>query len=209
MCGIVAVMRRGTDRPEPVGSAVLAAAEEAREITASAPADPTALAGALDRAGGLLAGIDRDLRGGPGLRFLIEASDVVPALDKVIAALEDEVAVIEAAFDRAAATLPDVTPGVEMESINAGLIRLKDLCWAIRHDRLQTAAEVAALAGRSASPVRSAGADAVISRACSAVASTADPTGAERSIPFRITATISGRRWGPGALTKAPTLSCR
>ncbi|MEA2534090.1 MAG: hypothetical protein QOJ93_1901 [Actinomycetota bacterium] len=152
MCGIVAVMRRGIDRPAPVGSAVLAAAEEAREITASAPADLTALARALDRAGGLLAEIDGDLRGGPGLRFLIDASDTVPALDKVIAGLEDEVAVIEAAFDRAAATLPDVTPGAEMESINAGLVRLKDLCWAIRHDRLQTAAEVAALAGLSASP---------------------------------------------------------
>ena len=61
-------------------------------------------------------------------------------------------AVIEAAFDRAAATLPDSTPGAEMESVNAGLVRLKDLCWAIRHDRLQTAAEVAALAGASASP---------------------------------------------------------
>ena len=97
MCGIVAVMRKGIERPAPVGSALLASAEEAREITASAPADLTMLGGALDRAGKLLAEIDRDLRGGPGLRFLIEASDAVPALDKVIAGLEDEVAVIEAA----------------------------------------------------------------------------------------------------------------
>ena len=141
MCGIVAVMRRGVGRARPVGSAVLASAEQAREITASAPADLTALAGALDRAGALLAEIDGDLRGAPGLHFLIDASDAVPALDKVIASIEDEVAVIEAAFDRAAAVLPEVTPGAEMESINAGLIRVKDLCWAIRHDRLQTAAE--------------------------------------------------------------------
>src|SRR5437870_2754959 len=143
MCGIVAVMRRSIDRPVPVGPAVLASAEEAREITASAPTDLTALAAALDRAGALLAEIDGDLRGAPGLRFLIDASEAAPALDKVIGGIEDEVAVIEAAFDRAAATLPDSTPGAEMESVNAGLIRLKDLCWAIRHDRLQTAAEVA------------------------------------------------------------------
>jgi glucosamine--fructose-6-phosphate aminotransferase (isomerizing) len=152
MCGIVAVMRRGIDRPAPLAPAVLASAEEAREITASAPTDLTALPAALDRAAALLAEIDEDLRGAPGLRFLIEASETAPALDKIIGGIEDEVAVIEAAFDRAAATLPDSTPGAEMESVNAGLIRLKDLCWAIRHDRLQTAAEVASLAGPSASP---------------------------------------------------------
>src|SRR5439155_22622682 len=129
MCGIVAVMRRAIDGPAPVGPAVLASAEEAREITASAPTDLTALAGALDRATGLLAEIDGELRGALGLRFLIEASDVVPAVDKVVAGIEDEVAVIEAAFDRAAATLPDSTPGAEMESVNAGLSPVNDPGW--------------------------------------------------------------------------------
>jgi len=168
MCGIVAVMRRGLDRPPPATEDILGPAEEALDITMAAPEDLPALAGALDRAAGLLAGIDDLLRGGPGLRFLIGSPDDAGRLDKLVAGIEDEVAAIEATADRAAAigsgpewgpyvdhgvdphVDPEVDPELDMEAINAALVHVKDVCWAIRHDRLQTAVEVAALAGPGA-----------------------------------------------------------
>ena len=41
-------------------------------------------------------------------------------------------------------------PAAGLEAVNAALVRLKDVCWGIRHDRIASAAEVDALAGPGA-----------------------------------------------------------
>jgi glucosamine--fructose-6-phosphate aminotransferase (isomerizing) len=136
VCGIIAVVRR-PDRHPPIDPAVV----RARLDAAVAAADPTTAADAW-------AAVDATLRGVPGLRTLLAVPDLVAALDAATAQADDGIAEQERRLDAEAAALSDTA----VEARNAALVRLKDAVWAVRHDRLRTAAAVADLAGPDAGP---------------------------------------------------------
>src|SRR6266536_3229558 len=113
MCGIIAVVRRPSDR------------------------QPPELAGLLDT-------VERELHGAAGLACLLADPDGRARLDRLAAELERRVERLEAAIDAEAAAMP----ADALEAVNAALVGAKDGLWAIRRDRIASAAAVAALAGR-------------------------------------------------------------
>jgi glutamine---fructose-6-phosphate transaminase (isomerizing) len=141
MCGIVAVLGGPCGRPSPVPSDVLGSLDRACGFAGSlAPADLVAASEACESA-------DRMLYGRPGVRALIHHHELAIAigarldrLDAWVAHLDVE---IEANPDKAAG-------GAEIEALNAALLRLRDVLWSIRRDRLRAATVVADLAGRDA-----------------------------------------------------------
>jgi glucosamine--fructose-6-phosphate aminotransferase (isomerizing) len=151
MCGIIAVVRRPSDRAPADGAAVRARLQEA--VTAAEGLDPgqpgVDLATALDLAAERLQTADRLLRGVPGTRSLLADRRLGPTAVGLVTQVEAAAATVEAALDDP----PDVGwSSTETEQVNAALIRLKDAGWAIRRDRIPTAAAVAALAGADAGP---------------------------------------------------------
>ncbi|MGH9119538.1 MAG: SIS domain-containing protein [Acidimicrobiales bacterium] len=146
MCGIIAVVRRPSDREPPQPSELLDLIEPVPgRLAAQSPDDLTAptlseLAETLERA-------DTLLRGVPGVRALLAAPDLAAAVDRLTAEIDVQVVRLDRALDEATAI-----GGAELETLNAGMVRLKDAAWAIRRDRLRTAAAVAALARPGAGP---------------------------------------------------------
>jgi glucosamine--fructose-6-phosphate aminotransferase (isomerizing) len=143
VCGIIAVVRRRSDRPVPDGAEVLAALERALAVVQGARYD----AGGIDEAAGILAGADAALRGTSGVRGLLATPALIERAAGVCERIGDEIGSIEAALDAGAVAVP-----ADLERTNAALVRLKDAVWAIHHDRLRTAREVGALAGADPSP---------------------------------------------------------
>jgi glucosamine--fructose-6-phosphate aminotransferase (isomerizing) len=143
MCGIVAVLRRPCRRPAPSGDELLAALDLALGLA-------TADLGSLGDAATAVEQVDAALKGVPGITALVAAVPLPAAVDARAARLEAEVARVEALLDAGGHRLTTA----EIEAVNAALVRLKDGVWAIRHDRLRTAAAVLDLA--HAEPVPSA-----------------------------------------------------
>ena len=133
MCGIIAVVSGRSPRQVPGADEVLGLFDRA----VGAGDDLATVAG-------LLSEVDVLLRGEPGVELLAGnlglAGDITRRLDSVDATVDaveaaaDNVLGDSAALDRAAALVSSV----------------RDASWAVRRDRLRTAAEVAALAGRAA-----------------------------------------------------------
>ena len=69
MCGIIAVLRRRSYRPVPAAADLTAPLEGASSLLASASA--SALAATLDELAGRVEGVDRALRGVPGITALL------------------------------------------------------------------------------------------------------------------------------------------
>ena len=134
MCGIVGILSRPATRPVPEQSEVLAALDAAIDATA----DPAAAARELSVA-------DHLLRGVPGVAALVDHHEFVSAIDTRLDRIDAAVARFDAETDAEPRTADDV------EARAAASIALRDVAWAIRHDRLRTAREVGALAGRGAS----------------------------------------------------------
>ena len=174
MCGIIAVVRRPSDRLPPDLAGLLATVERVAAMIPSADGswdgsrgDGGGLDASLGDGGGLdashggggwdairirdrlaeagqaLAGVDRRLRGTPGLACLLADPDGRGQLDKLAAELERRVERLEAAVDAEAAAMP----ADALEAVNAALVGAKDGLWAIRRDRVASAEAVAALAG--------------------------------------------------------------
>ncbi|MFP5317313.1 MAG: SIS domain-containing protein [Acidimicrobiia bacterium] len=142
MCGIVAVLRRPSRR-EPPSSDVLVAGFDA---ALAAAAD----LGTLGDAASAVEDVDRALRGVPGVRALLADAWLPAALTSRLDRLDSEVLRIEGWLDSGE---PALTGGsAEIEALNAALVRLKDAAFALRHDRLRTAAAVGDLAGPEAGP---------------------------------------------------------
>ncbi len=155
MCGIVAVLRRPTDRTPPELAAlrdlVAAAADDlARAVHgahgSAAPAD--LLAGAAAHLGT----VDAALRGAPGVQALVADPAGAERLAADVATLTEELAAFERGLDDDAAGLPRAD-----EALNQAIALVKDRLWAIGRDRLPTASAVAALAGDLRTPEALAG----------------------------------------------------
>lgn len=142
MCGIIAVLRRRSDRNPPASADVLALLQGAADELADVPAAD--LASRLADLAARAEATDRLLRGTPGVRALIADRGLA-------AALGDGVEEICTALDQRERALDaDGTDARQLEQVNAAIIRLKDALWAVQRDRLRTARAVADLAGSGA-----------------------------------------------------------
>jgi glucosamine--fructose-6-phosphate aminotransferase (isomerizing) len=136
MCGVIGVLRRRAARPAPDAAAQIAALDRAVAALASGVAG-------LPVATGEITGVDRALRGAPGVALLVRDQPLRAALAERVAELEAATATLEAALDAGTADLA----GQPLEQVNAALVACKDGVWAVGRDRLRTAAAVSALAG--------------------------------------------------------------
>src|SRR6266702_1547984 len=155
MCGIIAVVRRPSDRQPPELAGLLKTVERVAAMIPSANPGEGGTPGQagdgwdatrsrLDEAGKALDGVDRELHGAAGLACLLADPDGRARLDGLAAELERRVERLEAAIDAEAATMP----ADALETVNAALVGAKDGLWAIRRDRIASAEAVAALAGQ-------------------------------------------------------------
>src|SRR5947207_4277964 len=140
MCGIIAVVRRRSSRTPPT-PAELQGWLDAASLALDTEGWP-GVAG-LRAAADAIEAMDQALRGVPGVRALIDAPDAVGAIRHGMTAFESQVAELDRRLDAGEVDFPDS----EVEAVNAGIVRLKDACWAVLRDRFRTADEVAALAG--------------------------------------------------------------
>ena len=147
MCGIIAVLKRGSDRPAPDRAQLVEGMEAAlRHLT-----DPAeVLVDRLRSAGERLGEVDALLRGTPGATALVTDPELARSLETLAARIAGEVERLDSRID---STPGSISPD-ELERVNAGFINVKDRLWAVQHDRLGTARELAALAGEN--PSRSA-----------------------------------------------------
>ena len=136
MCGVIGVLRRRSSRPEPDGTALLAALDRAVSDLASGVAG-------LEAATAEVTAVDAALRGASGVALLVGDQRLAAALADRVAELEAALTTLEAALDAGAADLARQP----LEQVNAALIACKDAVWAVGRDRLRTAAAVAALMG--------------------------------------------------------------
>lgn len=139
MCGIIAVVRRRTLPQQRDAGEVLAGIDAAGDLL-----DPSvfALASVRDAAARLRAA-DGLLRGVDGVSLLLVDGDLVSGVARRVDAVTGVVYGIEQRLDAGERLVPEV----ELEQLNAALIEVKDLLWALGRDRLRTAAAVGALVG--------------------------------------------------------------
>lgn len=141
MCGIIAVIRRPSERAIPDVPVLLDALDEATSAFLDDRSGVDRLTGPLDALTARLEVIDRELRGDVGVRALLAD----PAHLGRITERSDE---LVAELDRREASLEDAgaSPAV-VEAVNAALIRARDAVWAIARDRVGSAEAVAEMAG--------------------------------------------------------------
>ncbi|MFT7600065.1 MAG: glucosamine--fructose-6-phosphate aminotransferase (isomerizing) [Acidimicrobiales bacterium] len=140
MCGIIAIVRRRTQRATPDTAELLQQLATASEAL-PAPADVD-LTAALIATGEVLTGIDLQLRGEAGLQAMLGDSALVAGLDSRLGEITESLALIEAHLDLEGDRIDD------LEAVNVALIAAKDAAWAMQRDRLRTAREVGTLAGK-------------------------------------------------------------
>ena len=140
MCGIIGIVSRPSERPPPTPDELLAALDDALDQRG----DPSAVTAGARRVDALLHGV-------PGLLALVGQGDLTAALTARLDQLDAYAAEIDA---KLATSELDAD---ELEQASESSIALRDALWAIRRDRLGTAASVAALAGRNAGPAAHAG----------------------------------------------------
>ena len=140
MCGIVAVLKRRSARQPPQAATLVDRMQSALEHLTGPSGD---LVAGLAAAGEQLGWVDRQLKGTPGLTALISDPALGPKLESGTQEIGRVIQALDSRIDSEAGT---VSPE-EVEQVNAALIAVKDRLWAIEHDRLGTAREVAALAG--------------------------------------------------------------
>src|SRR4051794_25701624 len=145
MCGIIGVVASRSTRAVPAMVDLLAQAETVTRTLSEAAATrkTDGLITTLDDVSDALATVDSALRGGAGLRGLLEDPERTDALDRAL----DQAGRYVDALDELIET--QVGPA-SIEAANAAMIRLRDLCWAIREDRVANARAVEQLAGPDA-----------------------------------------------------------
>jgi glucosamine--fructose-6-phosphate aminotransferase (isomerizing) len=133
MCGIIGVVSRRPTRPVPTESEIVELLDQA-----------VAAIGDVLRVTSTVAEVDELLKGLPGLIALVDRPRLVAAITARLDQLDAFTADVDHALER-----DDLAPD-ELERRGAQAIALRDALWAVRHDRLRTAREVAELAGRDA-----------------------------------------------------------
>ncbi len=136
MCGIIAVLRRPSERSVPTAEQVLGPVGRALELL-DQPAGGTAV---LEAAAARLEEADRLLAGSAGLLSLQRDGALVAGLEELLAGLAGRLAGAEPAG-----------PG-DLEAANAALVRLRDAAWSLHKDRLGSASGVASLASTAQPP---------------------------------------------------------
>ena len=114
MCGIIAVLRRRSDRLPPASAEVVALLDGAAGELSSA--SESALAAVLDSMAGRVEGVDRLLRGTPGVLALLSDRGLDGLVDEQVGELWDLLEACEAKLDA------DSLDSQELEKINAGKI---------------------------------------------------------------------------------------
>ncbi len=139
MCGIVVVVRRPSGRALPSVDTLHAELTEVLAALASG-SSPTSL---LRRRAST-----PSISSSAACRVSERSSAPRPrsrGIEGVCTGLEAEIAMLESQLDE-----PGLKVGRELEDVNASLIRLKDVVWSVRSDRLRNARAVNELAGRDA-----------------------------------------------------------
>ncbi len=142
MCGIIAIVRRRTQRTKPDTQEILqllqVAADAAPEPSGLSAASLTPVADSLEQA-------DQLLRGEAGLRAMLADPQLVSEVEALVSVVASRLGEIEDYLDAEGDQVRD------LEQLNAILIRVKDAAWALERDRLRTALDVAGLLGSSTS----------------------------------------------------------
>jgi glutamine---fructose-6-phosphate transaminase (isomerizing) len=139
MCGIIAIVRRRTDRQPPDVERL--AADLASVIDRFPGGSDTDLADRLEAAAEVIAGVDRQLRGEAGLLAMLGSSRFVDDAASVAARIGERIDAIEERLEAEGDGVP------ALERVNGALVGLKDAVWALERDRLRAAREVIDLAG--------------------------------------------------------------
>lgn len=147
MCGIIAVMRRSSDRKPPADRDLRDRVQEAEAALAKVGASRQGVTEHLERAYEHLVVVDAQLRGTPGLQCLLSNADFMVELGARADGLAGAIHQLEHGIDTGSLQLED-----DVEDVNARLLKVKDAVWAIAMDRLGHARRVAWLAGTDASP---------------------------------------------------------
>jgi glucosamine--fructose-6-phosphate aminotransferase (isomerizing) len=151
MCGIIAVVRRRSDRPAPTAAELAAPLEGAAAELAAAAGTGEALAAVVGAVADRVGGVDRLLRGTPGVEALLADRSLPAGIGARCEEIGAALAELEAGLD------DDPAAAAALEAVNAAVIRCKDALWAVQRDRLRTAAAVADLAGAGAGAAAIAG----------------------------------------------------
>ncbi len=146
MCGIIAIVRQRSDRAVPATGALVEDLDAADAVIDGAGPDdltPDRFLDPLARVADALERLDAALRGGPGVRALLADPALAVTITERTGAVLSWVDALDAALDDS----EDVGDASLVEQVNAALIRVRDVLWAVRNDRLRAAAGVADLAG--------------------------------------------------------------
>ena len=132
MCGIIAIVRRRTQRQIPSSSDIAAALAQAGSLLPDA-----------GEAGRAFAAVNESLKGEAGTLALLNDPELPETVIAAVAAAQAEVAELERQIEAGVRN--------DVEELNRGLIVLSDALWAIERDRLRTARDVGELAGSAPS----------------------------------------------------------
>ena len=147
MCGIIAVVRRPSDRPEPTADEVLTPLREALALVIDRVAGGAPPIEQLEQTTQLVAAVNLLLRPATGMAALLGNPELSFEVETVIDALNAEILEIDGVLDAGFAGAD-----LELEQLNAAMIDLKDAVWSVARDRLRAAREVAALSNGDVSP---------------------------------------------------------
>ena len=126
MCGIIGIVSRPPTRATPDAAELIAGLDLAVGSISAVPADVVGAAGQARR-------VDELLRGLPGVLALVGHVDLVAAITARLDRLDAAASDIELRLDSNTEQLD----ADSLERANAQLIDLKDVLWAVRHDRLR------------------------------------------------------------------------
>ncbi|MDP2292727.1 MAG: SIS domain-containing protein, partial [Actinomycetota bacterium] len=140
MCGIVAIVSRPSTRPIPVAGDIVALLDRA------------VAAATLTESAALVAQVDRQLHGVPGMLALAGRRELIAGIVARLDQLDGRIADRDDELEAGVALSPD-----DIEHINAELLAVRDAVWAVRKDRIRTADAVADFSGRDAGAAAIAG----------------------------------------------------
>ena len=132
MCGIIAVVRRASSRAVPSVDDVLTQLAGTAELLDGITIDGAS--GPLTQIADRLETADRLLRGAPGARLMLAEGTLGTSIRSVLGELNVRLDMLEMELDARA-----TVDAVDLESVNATLIRVRDAAWSIERDRLRAA----------------------------------------------------------------------